>query len=235
MAEAILIPRPGYSLKEAVENPNEENAVIYVYEHGRIIDILPATRASLYLYKPKPPPEYYKKETVEGIPIAKEFPEKFFGVGSSPFVQAMYKKATLYRSVTLLKLYKTLVDEYRILPAGRKTLITVKKLLDWHDKNTGYIVKTRQKTYIAGMPPPVEIPLIPFTPGMNPIEEQICKLAESQHFATFDDFVKLLLHELRWLTDTSYLRSSLQKLVKEGCLRIFAPNVYEFLKYPKTF
>jgi len=235
MPEYLLRPRPGYDMEEVVRAPSVHNAVIFEYDHGVLKNIYPATRTNLYIFDPKPPPDYYRKQTVNGKEIPKVLPEGHFGTGSSPFIQALWKKASQYRSVSFGDLFRALTEEFRIMPKNRRAERMLRKLLDWINDNAGYIIRTKKGDYIAGPPPPVNIPLIKYTRGRDPIKEQICSLCESKHLVTYDEIREYIIDTLEWLTDTGYLNRCLRELVREGCLRRIGDDIYEFVRYPDLF
>jgi len=239
-SEYILREKPGYDIREVGRHPTFWNSVIYEYQYGRIVNIYPVTSTTLYLLKPKLPPEYYSEEKIEKISLDKPLPSGYFASGISPFIQIIYRKALETNGATMRELYESIVKEYAIAPDTPETMKMIEQLVKWASSPGGpsYLLRYidsgityyRTGKAITGYPPLVE-----YRRGVDPIKDQICKLIENLGITSYGEIKKYIMDSLGWLSDEKYLVECLNDLVKNKNIEIFEKNYYKFVKRLETF
>jgi len=237
-SEYILIAKPGWDLREVGKNPVFKNAAIFEYRYGRLINIYPVTNATLRMFKPKLPPRFYEEETIGKISLDKPLPEGHFASGVSPFIQVLYRKAAEMEGAELSDLYRAVVSEFRIAPDTPETFEMVRLLVGWASAAPSYLVTFKEggrTFYRAGKAPAGDPPLVPYTKGINPIEDQITQFVERKGMASYGEVKHYIIDGLGWLTSEGYLKDTIDKLVKNGNLKEFERGYYKFIKALEPF
>lgn len=234
--EFILRNRPGYDLREAVENPTFENALIFEYEKGYLKAIHPVTPTTLYMYKPVPPPEYYRDERIGKTIIPKYLPDGYFASGASPFVQAIVRVVE-GTALTFPEIYQRLLS-YRIFPDSGSWKKRIKWLVKWMSGKVSYLTyyKEKRKTYFrVGVGLSLRPPVVSYRGGVDPIDDQISSFVEDSGSASYLEIREHIMDRLGWLESPSYLDESLQLLVKNGYLEKVGEDVYRHIRRVDKF
>jgi len=237
-SEFVLVPRPGWDIREVARYPRFENAYIFEYRYGRLENIYPVNSQTLGIFKPRLPPEYYREEKVGKISLDKPLPDGYFATGVSPFVQVLYRKAVEMNGAGLSDLYKAVVSEYMIAPENKDTFEMVRHLVDWMAGAPSYLVRFVDRGrvfYRAGKPISGDPPLIPYEKGKNPIEDQVVKFVERRGITSYGDIKNFIIDRLGWLTSEAYLKDTLAKLTKNRNLVEVEKDYYSFLRHLDSF
>lgn len=217
--EFVLRARPGYDIREAVRNPTFENAAIFEYERGYLKNIHPVTPTTLYMFSPVPPPEYYRREKLEGRTLAKLLPDGYFGTGASPFVQAVLKVLSAKGVMTFEEIYRGVVA-LRICPESKNWQTRIRRLVRWMAGRPSLLTYYRERGgrlhYREGVELVLDPPLVPFRPGVDPIDDQISSFVEQSGIASIDEIRSHIMERLRWLESPDYMEESLRLLERGG-------------------
>ena len=220
-SEYVLKPRPGYSLHEAVENPRWENAVIEEHRHGSVVAIYPVVPFTLSVFRPVPPPEYYREERAGKITLDKVIPDGYFASGVSPFVQAVVSVVSRARVAEFSEIYKGVVEGFRILPDGRASQRVLKDLVKWMSGRVSLLTvyrEGRRKFYREGVPLRLRPPLVRRVEGVNPVDAAVCEFGEAEGMFSYSQLREYLMDTLQWLTSDGYLRDRVRRMEKMGYL-----------------
>jgi len=225
-SEYVLVPRPGYDLREVVQNPTYENSVIFEYRYGSLVDIHSVTPFTLNTFKPVPPPQYFREEGVEKVKLEKVLPEGYFASGISPFIQAILITVKKIGVTSFSDIYKALVDGFRIAPDTKETQRMLRKLLEWMTGPPSYLTYYREKVrgvyrktyYREGVSVSLHPPLVQRKLGVDPIDDQICEFGEMKGMFSYADIRAYIMETLKWLSRDDYLVLRLNRLVKRNYL-----------------
>lgn len=220
-SEYILVPRPGYDIREVVENPTAENSVIFEYRYGHLERIHPTTPFTLNTFNPKPPPEYYRRERIGKIVLKKIIPKGTFASGASPFVQAVASVVENAGVAEFSEIYRGITDGMRIAPPNRETQTMLKRLVDWMAGKPSYLTFYREggrKYYRQGIPLDLRPPLHDIVPGVNPIDYAVCDYAESAGMFSYPELRDYMVSTIAWVSADDYLSERVKRLAKHGYL-----------------
>ena len=207
--EYLIHEKPPHSLAEAVNNPQLWNSYIEVRDGPDLIHTLPMTERNKNMENLAPPPRYYLLEeirTPEGeIPIEKTVPEFTLAPQMNPFHQIIFTIISDVGNPDLASIYKSIVNEYRVLPDNNisrdivdKILITMHNhanILKYSEGGDVYYVKGKPLTTDA-------VHLIPFERGYDPIAWQLVDYIRSYSEVNRGKINYFMMNEqgIRWLT-----------------------------------
>jgi len=235
MTECILVPRPGSDLYAAVDNPRNENAVIFEYDGIRLVGIHPVTPDTLHRYKPKPPPAYYQREDVmRKYPLTKSIAPGHLAAGLNPFIQLIWISVREVGEATAHDIYRALVREHRVLPETGDSWGAVKELID-EMHSDGLLIARRGGKYRTGLVPQGGMYLIPYKPGYNPIEYQIVEFIQNHGATAREEIQEYLFRHLEWLDKPWLLDEWIKLVLKKGSIREIRKDWFEFVRPLEPF
>jgi len=229
MLEYVLHPRPGYSLEEAVENPNFDNCVILEIWNGFPTVFYPVTRDTLNRLKPKPPRAYYQyKERIrfgeQTKSLMKGYEDGRLQTEINPFVQlilyAVIRAEDVREGIVgarIEDIYRFLIEEKRVMPNEPSSYWKIKKIVEYMLK-MGWLVYVRGR-YAKGITPRGGDPLIEWREGYDPFEDQIMKFVERGGRVSKGEIKDFVLTYLRWTKNPDLVDYYLHRLVKKGNLK----------------
>jgi len=219
--EYIIEPLPGYTIAEAVEDPQIWNSQIKVMDGREIIDFMPMTERNSYRKDLKPPPEYYLLEEVrtsEGlIPIDKTVPENTLVPQINPFHQIIYAIVSGIGRTKPDTIHKSLTKEYRVFPDNDIARGIINDLIVTMDKRAHllYYVEKGVFYYVRGRPLEAdEVYLIDLHRGYDPIAWQILdyiKMHGRTNRGSIDNYIQINIGWLRQMNSINYYLNSLEK------------------------
>jgi hypothetical protein len=235
MSECIIVPKLGTDLSVAVEHPTFENALIIEYRGSRIAGIHDVTPDSLYRLKPKPPPEYYKKETVmRQQPLTKSLAPGHLVQGLNPFEQLIWATAREHGSVTEEDIVRSLILDYRVLPNTSHSRRAIKALIK-KMRSEAFLLQKKDKKYATGLIPTGGMYLIPYKEGYNPMEYQIVSYVENRGIVARSEIQEYIMRHLEWTTNPGDLDKYIERVIKKGAIRELQDGYFEYQKPLEQF
>lgn len=237
----ILRPKPGYSYKEIDPayggNPNEDNAWIFAYRDGKLIDEpLDATPRLLRAAKKKDLtyPSDYKKEDVsetEGRRVWEAPPRRKLGRNHNPYRQFIYR--IVYHGgdgTTLEDIYRGLLhDERAIKP-------------DWYGKVESLVEKMEDEGllipsdggYSLGIRLRLGKPYVSYRQGYDPRQDKIVEYVSGMGRAGYGEIVEHLHERLGW-AEPATVSKLVESLVERGVLEKVSGGLYRKADNLKPF
>jgi len=242
MRRFMLTNKPGFDLKEAVENPSFEKSVIQVIDNdGTILDEIQWTPVTDYMYSPKPTPSYMrphkiKMETGE-IQIPPIIPENTVTSGENPFIQIIYR-FTNKQERKFEDIYRHLTQEKKVLSDNKKSIYFIEFLIDemFEGDELGGLLIARGDSYITGVKLKIGRTIIPLHAGYDPFEYAIMNYSEKKGTVSRDELHELLSmsgNRYKWARYDKTIEYYINKLLKQKNIKKFGKDWYRYIKYPE--
>lgn len=242
MRRFMLTNKVGFDLKSAVENPSYRTSVIQVLDNdGTILDEIPWTPVTDYMYSPQPDPHYqrpFKIRMASGeMEIPPIIPENSVTSGENPFVQIIYRFCNK-QPRTIEDISRHLIHEKKVLADNMTSIQIVESLVKemWEgDDISGLLIK-RNGNYVVGVKLKIGARVISLHNGYDPFEYEILSLAEHHGTVSRDEIFDLLSFtrkRLQWARYDTTIDYYIDKLLKSGCITKFGKDWYRYKKYPE--
>jgi len=241
MRRFMLTNKPGYEIKQAVENPSYETSIIHVLDNdGTILDEVQWTPTTDYMFDPEPDPRYQKPykikmQTGEMI-IPPMIPENSVTSKENPFIQLLYRFAKK-QNRTIEDFIRHLTHEKKVLPDNQGSINIIKNFIRemYEGDELGGLLIKRGDAYLAGVDIKTGRRIIKLHNGYNPFEYVIINTAERKGTISRDEIYSLLSFsgkEYQWSRHDSTTDYYIKKLLKEGCLEKLGKDWFRYKKYP---
>ena len=241
MRRFIITNKPGFDIKQAVENPSYESSIIHVLgSDGTVLDEIQWMPTTDYMYDPEPDPRYqkpYKIKMQSGeTVIPPMIPDNSVTSNENPFIQLLYRFAKK-QNRTVEDFVRHLTQEKKVLPNDKKSISIVKNFIEemYEGDELGGLLIKRGDAYAAGVNIKMGRRLIKLQSGYNPFEHAIVNAAEHKGTISRDEIFNLLSFSgkgYQWSHCDSTINYYIKKLLKEGCLDKFGKDWFRFKKYP---
>lgn len=220
MTEYILANRPGYSVEDAVENTNFDNAVIKEYDRGvwqRDWCVLPVT---MYMFNPSPHPKYQRQQKLvlrEGEKtLRKPIPDDKVTTDVNPFFQLIHRAVKEHERLTLEEITRILIHDYMVFGASRKEKKIIKKLVEVMHKKALLIKPEGDDRYGIGLTLDKGDRMVDFEKGFDPFEYHIMNRIENKNMCSNDEIHKLVIEGLKWTRNDKLVENYLNRLQYRG-------------------
>jgi hypothetical protein len=242
MRRFMLTNKVGYDLKNAVENPDFSCSEIHVLDNdGTLLDVIPWTPTTDYMYDPKPDPRYQKPfiahmESGE-VRLNPMIPENHVASGENPYVQLIYN-FTKKTSHTYEEICRHIINEKNVLSDDRPSRLMIKSLINEMfdgDVLGGLLIK-RGSSYHAGVDIKLGQSLRRLHSGYNIFEYETINYIKNNGTVSKDEIYSLLSYSsnrLRWIRNDSTVEYIIKKLLKQKNIIKMGENWYRFLKLPE--
>jgi hypothetical protein len=224
MREYILTPRPGFTVEEAIENTNNENACIIEYEYGVYQHMYPAIPITMQMFRPKPHPSYMRKTHIvlrEGEKVLKKtIPENMLSTGVNPFFQVIQRIVTTLDGTQLESIQRSLLYEYLWFPdTSREKRVIELIVKSMHDDGLLVRIKTKKlEIYKVGIEIEVGQRLVDLVRGYDPFEYQIMDLISGHGSVSNNEIHDYILEGLQWTKNDRLIEDYLYRLRQKGCI-----------------
>jgi len=176
MRRFLLTNKIGFDLKSAVENPSLRSSVIQVIDNdGTIIDEIPWTPITNYMYDPQPDPRYqrpFKVKTSTGIiDIPPVIPENTVTSEENPFVQLIYRFCS-GKDRKIEEIIRHLTHEKKVLPDNKFSINVIKNIVSemYTGMDLGSLLIKKGHNYVIGTKIKMGRHLITLHSGYDPFE-----------------------------------------------------------------
>jgi len=242
MRRFILTNKPGFDLKNAVENPSFRSSVIHVVDNdGTILEVIPWTPLTDYMYNPSPHPSYQRPHKIKMVTGEMEIPtivpENSVTSDENPFVQLIYRFSQK-QPRSFEDIYRHLVHEKKVLADTKPSLNIIRNLIQemYEGDTLGGLLIKRGDSFITGIKIKTGFKIIPLHIGYDPFEYEILKLAEHKGTISRDEIFNLLSmsgKQLRWAYYDTTIEYYIKKLLKQGNLIEFGKDWFRYRNYPE--
>lgn len=242
MRRFILTNKPGFDIKQAVENPSYEGSIIHVLDSdGTILDQVQWTPVTDFMYDPTPDPRYQKPYKIKmqtgEMVIPPMVPENSVTSGENPFIQLLYRFAKK-QNRTIEDFIRHLTQEKKVLPDNKKSIGMVKAFISemYDGDELGGLLIKRGDAYLAGVNIKAGRRMEKLHNGYNPFEYVIVNMAERKGTLSRDEIYSLLGFSggmFQWARHDSTIDYYIKKLLKEGCLEKLGKDWFRYKKYPE--
>ena len=241
MRRFIITNKPGYDIKQAVENPSYESSIIHVLGNdGTVLDELQWMPTTDYMYDPEPDPKYQKPykikmQTGETV-IPPMIPEGSITSNENPFVQLLYRFAKK-QNRNIEDFVRHLTQEKKVLPNNKKSMNVVKKIIDemYEGDELGGLLVRRGNAYLTGVNIRMGRRIIKIQSGYNPFEYAIVNASEHKGTISRDEIFNLLSFSgkgYQWARHDATINCYIKRLLKQGCIEKFGKDWFRYKKYP---
>lgn len=241
MRRFVLSNKPGYDIKQAVENPSYEISIINVVDNdGTILDQIQWTPTTDYMYDPQPDPTYQKPYKIKmqtgEMVIPPIVPEDMLTSGENPFVQLLYRYAKK-QNRKFEDFVRHITQEKKLLPKNPTSIQLIKNIIDemYEGEEIGGLLIKRGDSYTKGVDIKHGRRLIKLHNGIDPFEHAILDRADKLGTISLDELNKLLSFSgnmYQWARYDSTIDYYIKKLLKQGNIERFGKDWFRFKKYP---
>jgi hypothetical protein len=238
----MLTNKIGFDLKNAIENPSYRTSVIQVLDNdGTILDEIPWTPVTDYMYNPKPDSRYqrpFKVKMASGeLEIPPILPENTVTTDENPFVQLIYH-FTSKQSRSLEEIVRHLIHDKKVLVDNHVSIEMIKKIVYemYEGEDIGGLLIKKTGRYISGVKLRYGKSFISIYSGYDPFEYQIMNYLEHKNTVSRDEIFDLLSisgSRLKWARYDTTIDFYIKKLLLQGCITKFGKDWYRFKRYPE--
>jgi len=242
MRRFMLTNKVGFDLKDAVENPSFRKSIIQVLDNdGTILDEIPWTSVTHYMYDPDPDPHYQKPHKIKmasgEMMIPPIIPDNSVTSGENPFVQIIYRfcQKQPRRKEDIIR---HLIHDKKVLSDNTISIQIVESIIAemYEGPDLGGLLIKRGDSFLSGTKIKTGRRIVTLISGYDPFEYEILNLAERNGTISRDEIFDLLSisgKRLKWARYDTTINYYIEKLLKQGCIVKFGKDWYRYKKHPE--
>ena len=240
MPEYIKTNRLGYSLDDAIERSNSENAVIIKYESGLRKDYIEYNPLTQHMFNPKIDQRYFRRKKIvmragEEV-MDKDTPPDMLTAGVNPFIQIIYKVVQRGGITSYEDIVRALLKEERVFSASDEYSIgTIEGIINYMNKGEkgeggDFYLLLHNGKLKTGFDLPKSYHLVEYKRGYDPFEYHIMNIAEGRGLIKRSEIYEYITEYLEWLKSLSKVDMYVQRLVDKGNLKKVQKNYFQYVK-----